>query len=190
MTPRRVGFLCCSCAPPRAEPAGPSVWCTMMLRQGWAFAGSPHGASQTIFRPGISGVPDDREMVARSGVWAETEKENARENVKAQSAAAAKRRFMISVQWSHWRVSRPLARGHIRIDGACEFGDQRRRRVEGRKLVAAALLGVVQRLVGGRDQQIGLCAHLRRPLRDADRDRDRNIGADALLGARAADFTQ
>ncbi len=30
----------------------------MMLRQGWAFATSPHGASQTIFRPGMSGVPD------------------------------------------------------------------------------------------------------------------------------------
>ena len=41
-----------------AEPAGPSVWCTMMLRQGWAFATSPQGASQTIFRPGMSGVPE------------------------------------------------------------------------------------------------------------------------------------
>src|SRR5471030_1662617 len=60
VTPRRVGFLDCSSAPPRAEPAGPSVWCTMMLRQGWAFATSPHGASQTIFRPGMSGVPDER----------------------------------------------------------------------------------------------------------------------------------
>src|SRR5213078_5349 len=34
MTPRRVGFLFCSSAPPRAEPAGPSVWCTMTLRHG------------------------------------------------------------------------------------------------------------------------------------------------------------
>ena len=25
MTPRRVGFFACSSAPPRAEPAGPSV---------------------------------------------------------------------------------------------------------------------------------------------------------------------
>src|SRR6202022_4313021 len=71
VTPRRVGFLACSCAPPRAEPAGPSVWCTMMLRQRLAFAGSPHGASHTILRPGISGVPDARAMVARSGVCAE-----------------------------------------------------------------------------------------------------------------------
>ena len=34
----------------------------------------------------------------------------------------------------------------------------------------------------------GQCAHLRRPLRDADRDRNRNIGAGALLGIGAADF--
>src|SRR5689334_11207108 len=77
MTPRRVGFLNCCCAPPRAEPAGPSVWCTMMLRQGWAFATSPHGASQTIFKPGMSGVPDDRAIVARSGVSADVGDENA-----------------------------------------------------------------------------------------------------------------
>ena len=38
----------------------------MMLRQGWAFATSPHGASQTIFSPGISGVPDVRAIAARS----------------------------------------------------------------------------------------------------------------------------
>src|ERR1700680_982475 len=67
VTPRRVGFLACACAPDRAEPGGPSVWCTMMLRQGWAFETSPHGASQTIFRPGISGVPDARASAARSG---------------------------------------------------------------------------------------------------------------------------
>src|SRR5580693_5802570 len=67
VTPRRVGFFACSCAPPRAEPAGPSVWCTMILRQGWAFETSPHGASQTIFRPGSSGVPEARARAARSG---------------------------------------------------------------------------------------------------------------------------
>src|SRR6478735_1148507 len=71
MTPRRVGFFDCACAPPRAEPAGPSVWCTMMLRQGWDFAGSPHDASQTIFKPGISGVPDDGAIAVRSGVSAD-----------------------------------------------------------------------------------------------------------------------
>src|SRR6266849_6784797 len=90
MTPRRVGFLNCSVAPPRAEPAGPSVWCTMMLRQGWAFATSPHGASQTIFRPGISGVPDDRAMVAKSGVWADA----GRENAMTQSAVTSRRKFI------------------------------------------------------------------------------------------------
>src|SRR5436853_6062546 len=90
MTPRRVGFLNCSCAPPRAEPVGPSVWCTMMLRQGWAFATSPHGASQTILRPGISGVPDDRARVARSGVWDDAGAANAR----AQSAIANWRSFI------------------------------------------------------------------------------------------------
>src|SRR5882757_9141092 len=121
----------------------------MMLRQGWAFATSPHGASQTIFRPGMSGVPDARAMVARSGVWAEAGMEQASE----QSANAAKRRFMISVQCAHWRVSRPLARGHIRNAGACEFWDQRRCRIVGRKPVSATLLGVVQRLIGGRDQE-------------------------------------
>src|ERR1700739_4828351 len=71
MMPRRVGLLFCSAAPPRAEPAGPSVWCTMMFFQGWALATSPQGDSQTILRPGISGVPDCLAMVFRSGVWAE-----------------------------------------------------------------------------------------------------------------------
>jgi hypothetical protein len=33
----------------------------MMLRQGWALDTSPHGASQTIFKPGRSGVPERRE---------------------------------------------------------------------------------------------------------------------------------
>src|SRR6201999_3923851 len=71
ITPRRVGFFDCSCAPPRAEPAGPSVWCTMMLRQGWALATSPHGESQTIFNPGISGVPEERAIAANSLAGAE-----------------------------------------------------------------------------------------------------------------------
>ena len=67
-------------------------------------------------------------------------------------------------------------------------GRQRRRRIVGRKAVAAGLLGVVQRMVGGRDQAVGECAHLAGPLRDADRDRDRNIVADALFGVGAADL--
>src|SRR6476659_4179617 len=71
VTPRRVGFLACAWAPPRAEPAGPSVWCTMMLRQGGAVSTAPHGASQTIFSPGISGAPEERAIAATSGVSAD-----------------------------------------------------------------------------------------------------------------------
>src|SRR6266478_8306472 len=91
VTPRRVGFLACSWAPPRAEPAGPSVWCTMMLRQEWAFDTSPHGASQTIFRPGISGVPDARADIARSGVCADAGVRIA----MTQSAVTSRREFTI-----------------------------------------------------------------------------------------------
>ena len=38
---------------------------------------------QTIFRPGMSGVPDERAIAARSGVWAEAGGANAKENVMA-----------------------------------------------------------------------------------------------------------
>src|SRR5258706_11254143 len=91
VTPRRVGFLACSWAPPRAEPAGPSVWCTMMLRQEWAFDTSPHGASQTILRPGISGVPDPRADIPRSGVCADAGVRIA----MTQSAVTSRREFII-----------------------------------------------------------------------------------------------
>src|SRR5258705_8638054 len=94
VTPRRVGFLACAAAPDRAEPAGPSVWCTMMLRQGCAFETSPHGASQTIFRPAISGVPDARAIAAKSGVCAKAQAGNRRVN----SVAATRRKFMLEVQ--------------------------------------------------------------------------------------------
>src|ERR1700721_2257326 len=90
VTPRRVGFFDCNCAPPRAEPAGPSVWCTMMLRQGWAFATSPHGASQTIFRPGISGGPDAPAVVARSGDCAAAGVNSA----ATQSTVTSRRKFI------------------------------------------------------------------------------------------------
>src|SRR5260370_31930324 len=91
VTPRRVGFLDCSSDPPRAEPAGPSVWCTMMFFHGWAFATSPHGASQTILSPGISGVPEPRAMLARSGGCADAGAEIA----TAQSAVLKMRRVMV-----------------------------------------------------------------------------------------------
>src|SRR5229473_281415 len=90
VTPRRVGLFACCCAPARADPAGPSVWCTMMLRHGWAFDTSPHGASQTIFRPGISGVPDARAIAARSDVCADAGVEIA----MTQSAVTSRREFM------------------------------------------------------------------------------------------------
>src|ERR1700675_791759 len=90
VTPRRVGFLACACAPDRAEPGGPSVWCTMRLRQGWAFDTSPHGASQIIFSPGISGVPDRRAIAATSGVCADAGAEIA----MTQSAITRRRSFM------------------------------------------------------------------------------------------------
>src|ERR1700749_2853019 len=77
MTPRRAGFFDCASAPPRADPAGPSVWCTMMFDHGWAFATSPQDASQTIFRPGISGVPDDLALAAESADCAEAVAESA-----------------------------------------------------------------------------------------------------------------
>src|SRR6266481_8097624 len=92
MTPRRVGFLNCSAAPPRAEPAGPSVWCTMMLRHGWAFDTSPQGASQTIFKPGISGMPDDLAIAATSCVCADAETEN------ATAHAIARQRKCIAIE--------------------------------------------------------------------------------------------
>src|ERR1700721_3046438 len=62
----------------------------MMLRQGWAFETSPHGASQTIFRPGMSGVPDIRAVVARSGDCASAGENNA----TTQSAVASRRKFI------------------------------------------------------------------------------------------------
>src|SRR5882724_1923959 len=98
VTPRRVGFFACCCAPDRAEPAGPSVWCTMMLRQGWALDSSPHGASQIIFRPGISGVPEPRADIGRSGVCAAAGAMNA----TTQSAVTSKRESMRLTSNEHW----------------------------------------------------------------------------------------
>src|ERR1700742_3102285 len=142
MTPRRVGFFDCACAPPRAEPAGPSVWCTMMLRQGWAFDTSPHGASQTILRPGMSGVPTARAIVASSGVCAD-----AGETIASTPSAIASRRNFIGPSFiAPERVarSRQLAQGllHSRFIGGRQ---RRRRRVIHRVTVLAVVLGGVQR---------------------------------------------
>src|SRR5215212_6525270 len=61
----------------------------MMLRQGWALATSPHGASQTIFSPDISGVPEARAIAARSGVSANTGAATAK-----MHSATKRRRFI------------------------------------------------------------------------------------------------
>src|ERR1700684_3169179 len=84
----------------------------MMLRQGWAFETSPHGASQTIFRPGMSGVPDIRAVVARSGDCA-----SAGENNETTQSAVASRRKLIdgaSGESPSDRVSGELAQGQFR----------------------------------------------------------------------------
>src|SRR5271169_27940 len=69
----------------------------MMLRQGWAFATSPHGESQTIFNPGISGVPEKRATASISGDCAAA----AVNITKAQSAVASRRRFMVAICSDH-----------------------------------------------------------------------------------------
>src|SRR5258705_2365973 len=136
VTPRRVGFLACSWAPPRAEPAGPSVWCTMMLRQEWAFDTSPHGASQTIFRPGISGVPDARADIARSGVCADAGVRIA----MTQSAVTSRREVMglTSRERSCVARSRVVAQGPRRL--GADLRRQRRRGVVNRAAVPAVVL--------------------------------------------------
>ena len=68
----------------------------MMLRQGWAFDSSPHGASQTIFSPGISGVPETRAIAARSGVSADAGARIA----TTHSAVTSRRSFMASCAYS------------------------------------------------------------------------------------------
>src|SRR5260370_26922702 len=118
VTPRRVGFLACASAPPRAEPAGPSVWWTMMLRQGWAFDTSPHGASQTIFSPGIWGVPEARAIAARSGVSADAGARIA----TTQNAVTNGLKFM----GRYVARSRVLAQGQFRHRFAIDCGRQRR----------------------------------------------------------------
>src|SRR5215813_4003925 len=148
MTPRRVGFLCCSCAPPRAEPAGPSVWCTMMFFQGWALATSPQGASQTIFRPGMSGVPDCFAIVLRSGVCATTGATSA----IAPTTIARKRKFIIRRPCGAFLVAGSGALAQSGGGLGFRLGRERRGGIIGRVAILALLLGVVERMVGGGDQ--------------------------------------
>src|SRR5262249_32312276 len=154
MTPRRVGFLFCSAAPPLAEPAGPSVWCTMMFLQGWALATSPQGASQTIFSPGMSGVPEARASVARSGVWAAAENEK----TMASSAIAGRRNFMQSKSGGAPALACFCGSG-APADGLRDrigpgIRDKGWRRIVAGKAVAAVALGLVEGVVGGRDQPV------------------------------------
>src|SRR6266851_10266020 len=184
VTPRRVGFLACACAPDRAEPAGPSVWCTMMLRQGWAFETSPHGASQTICRPAISGVPDARAVIARSGVCADAGVTIA----MAQSAVASRREVMGLSSRERGYVARSRVLAQRLFRHRLVSGRQRRRRGVNRAAVLAIVLGGVERVVGGGHQAVRECADLPAPLSDADRNRDRDLRTDASLGVAAAHF--
>src|SRR5271169_3084381 len=65
-------------------------------------------------------------------------------------------------------------------------GRQRWRGLVNRMAVLALFLGDVERVVGGRDQSVRECADLAGPLRDTDRDRQRNILPDAGGGVGAA----
>src|SRR5260370_13136988 len=195
VTPRRVGFLACACAPARAEPAGPSVWCTMMLRQGWVFETSPHGVSQTIFRPAISGVPDARAAIASSGVCADAGLTIA----MTQSAVTSRREVIVSCAYSNRKTGTHfcgirawIARSRVLAQRLFRHrlvpGRQRRRRGVNRAAVLAIVLGGVD--LGGRrvHKKIQGGAERPAPLSNADRNRDRDLRADACLGVAAAHF--
>src|SRR5882724_7787673 len=66
-----------------------------------------------------------------------------------------------------------LAQGRVRHGRG--LGRQWRRELVDRMAVLALLLGDVKRVVGGGDQPVRERADLARPLRDANRDRERDI---------------
>src|SRR3981189_284681 len=171
----------------------------MMLRHGWALDASPHGASQIIFRPGISGVPEPRAAVARSGVCAAAEAKNA----TTQSAVTSKRESMrltstnpsvfyrkTGIYFCGIRacVARSRALAQVRIGHRLggDIGPRQRRRVVSRIAVLAVLLGGIKRMVRGSHQPVRERADLPGPLRDADRKRDRDIRAYAGRGILSA----
>src|SRR5262245_66013578 len=142
----------------------------MMFFQGCARATSPHGASQTTFSPGMSGVPEARASDPRSGVCAAAGKEKA----MARSAIAGRRKYMKSVSGGAAGLAR-FAKSGALADSLCDrigldTGDQRGRRIVGGQAVAAVALGLVERMVGGRDQAVREGARAARPLRNANRD--------------------
>src|ERR1700676_2643590 len=69
-----------------------------------------------------------------------------------------------------------LAQGRVRHGG--RLGRQWRRELVNRMAVLALLLGDVKRVVGGGDQPVRVRTDLARPLRDTDRDRERDIVSD------------
>src|SRR3954470_24977302 len=133
VTPRRVGFFACTSAPPRAEPAGPSVWCTMMLRHGFALPTSPHGASHTIFRPGMSGVPEARASLASSASVAAA----GAIRMRAARTAASRREIIMRVQCGP-DVSTPLREFAQGLTWSDRVRHERRRRIVHGKVVLAA----------------------------------------------------
>ena len=78
MTPRGGGFFACSAAPPRAEPAGPSVWCTMMLLPGMGVGEMAPGREPDHLQAGnvrrAGDARDLREFGVRCGGWGEQKK--------------------------------------------------------------------------------------------------------------------
>src|SRR5690349_18366509 len=106
----------------------------MMFFHGCAFATSPQGASQTIFSPGMSGVPEPRASVARSVCAAA-----GNTKVAARSASLGRRNCMnFKIQWrtclARFESSGVLAQnlgGRIGLDS----GDQRGRGIVGGKAV-------------------------------------------------------
>ena len=190
MTPRRVGFLRLLLRAAARRAGRPLGLVHDDVRQGWALATSPHGASQTIFRPGMSGVPDcarERREVGR------LRRRQERENAMAQNAIASRRKIMregpvTALLRSTLQASLRSGCGSLRI----ARGHQRRRRIVGRVAVLAVLLGGIERVVGGGDQPVRERADLRGPLRDADRDRDRDVvaGAAARHPARQTSSTR
>src|SRR4051812_50062462 len=108
----------------------------MMLRQAFALPTSPHGASHTIFRPGMSGVPEARASFASSASVAAA----GAIRMRAARTAASRREIIMRVQCGP-DVSTPLrefAQGLTRTD---RVRHERRRRNVHRKGVFAGLLG-------------------------------------------------
>src|SRR5579872_4702060 len=96
-------------------------------------------------------------------------------------------------EWSDFNIRiRYLAKSRLALRGEPRqrrlFRHQGRGEFVNRMAVPALLLGDIQRMVGGRDQPIRERPDFARPLRDPDRNRDRNVVANAAGGVIAADI--